>query len=87
VTDVPDYLTLRRHRDLEDFGRRGVWFRRGILGLIALVSLLGLANAFGQRAVTARADVPAATLSISAPRAIRGGDFMRRASTSPRGRP
>jgi hypothetical protein len=76
VTDVPDCLTLRRHRDLEGFGRRGIWFRRGVLGLIAAVAVLGLANVFGQRPVTARAEVPAAILSVYAPSAVRGGDFM-----------
>ena len=76
MSDVPDGLVLKRHRDLEGMGRNGVWARRIVLALIALVSVLGLANVFGQRPSTARADVAAATLSVYAPTAIRGGDFM-----------
>jgi hypothetical protein len=76
VTDVPDQLTLKRHRDLEGVVRNGIWWRRGILGLIAVVCLLGLLNFFGQRPSTSTVDVPAAKLSLYAPSAIRGGDFM-----------
>jgi hypothetical protein len=76
VTDVPDTLVLERHRDLEGMRRSGIWIRRGLLALVALVSLLGLANVFGQRPTTIRADVPEATISLYAPTAIRGGDFM-----------
>ena len=76
MTDIPDCLSLRRNRDLEGLGRTGVWFRRGALGAIAAFSLLGVANVFGQRPTTARAEVPAAVLSVYAPTAVRGGDFM-----------
>lgn len=76
MADVPDGLVLRRHRDLEGMGRSGIWFRRGLLAVIALVAVLGLANFFGQRPSTATADVPAASLEVYAPTAIRGGDFM-----------
>ena len=73
--DLPDTLTVERHRDV-DRGDSGVWFRRGVIALLTLVSVLGLANVFGQRPATARADAPAARLSLYAPTAIRGGDFM-----------
>jgi hypothetical protein len=76
VTNVPDGLVLRRHRDLEGIGRSAIWFRRVALGVIAVVSLLALVNVFGQRPDTARADTQAATFSVYAPTAIRGGDFM-----------
>jgi hypothetical protein len=76
MTDVPDCLTLKRNRDLDGMARSGIWARRALLGLIALVCLAGLANVFGQRPHTTRADVPEATLSVYAPSAIRGGDFM-----------
>jgi hypothetical protein len=76
VTDIPDTLVLRRHRDLEGMGRSGIWVRRGVLAAIVLVAVLGLANVFGQRPSTARADAAAAILSVYAPTAIRGGDFM-----------
>jgi hypothetical protein len=76
MTDVPDTLVLKRHRDLEGMARSGIWIRRGILTLIAIVVLLGLLNVFGQRPVTARNETSAATISLYAPTAIRGGDFM-----------
>jgi hypothetical protein len=76
VTDIPDTLVLERHRDLEGMGRRGIWVRRAVIGLIVLISLLGLANVFGQRPATVRADVPKAIVSLYATSATRGGDFM-----------
>ncbi len=76
MTDVPDGIVLKRHRDLEGMGRSGIWVRRACLALIALVSVLGLVNVFGQRPSTLTANVSAATLSVYAPTAIRGGDFM-----------
>jgi len=76
VTDVPDMLVLKRHRDLEGMGQKGIWVRRGLIAVIAAISLLGLANVFGQRPATVRADVPAATVSLYATNATRGGDFM-----------
>lgn len=76
ATDVPDQLVLERHRDLEGVARSGIWVRRGIIALIAAGCIAGLANVFGQRPMTTQATVPAATLSLYAPAAIRGGDFM-----------
>jgi hypothetical protein len=76
VTDIPDTLVLRRHRDLEGMTRRGIWGRRGVLALIALISILGLLDVFGQRPTTSRIETPAAIMSVYAPSAIRGGDFM-----------
>jgi len=76
VTDVPDLLVLKRHRDLEGMQRSGVWFRRGVIAILTAISAAGLANVFGQRPTTIRAAVPKATISVYAPTAIRGGDFM-----------
>jgi hypothetical protein len=76
VADVPDTLVLRRHRDLEGMGRLEIWARRSILAAIALFSVLGVANVFGQRPATVQAEVPAAKLKIYAPNAARGGDFL-----------
>jgi hypothetical protein len=76
VTDIPDTLVLRRHRDLEGMGRQGIWVRRAVIGVITLIAVLGLFNVFGQRPSTARAETAAAILSVYAPTAIRGGDFM-----------
>jgi hypothetical protein len=72
VADQPDGIVLRRHRDLE--GRRWhPWLRRALLGLIALVLVLALLDVFGQETSTTRAEAGAATLSVSAPGAVRGG--------------
>jgi len=76
VADIPDTIVLERHRDREGSGRSGIWARRGVLIAIAVVSLLGVANVFGQRPATMRVVAPAAIVSIYAPSAIRGGDFM-----------
>ena len=72
MADQPDGIVLRRHRDLQ--GRRWhPWLRRGLLGLIALVLVLALFDVFGQETSTTRAEAGAATLSVSAPCAVRGG--------------
>lgn len=76
MADVPDTLVLRRHRDLQGIFPGAIWIRRGVVALLAGVAALGLANVFGQRPGTARVAVPAAVLSVYAPTAIRGGDFM-----------
>jgi hypothetical protein len=73
MSDVPDGLVLKRHRDLEGMYRSGIWVRRAAIALIAVCAALGLANVFGQRPSTARADVGAATISLYAPTAVRGG--------------
>ncbi len=56
--------------------RSGIWVRRAIIGLLTVFAVLGALNLFGQRPGTVRADVGAATISLYAPDAIRGGDFM-----------
>jgi hypothetical protein len=71
VATTPDLLTLKRHRDLK--GRRGPWARRTILSVIALCSVLGLANVFGQRPDTAVARTSRADLSLYSPSHLRGG--------------
>ena len=72
MADQPDGIVLRRHRDLQ--GRRWhPWLRRGLLGLVALVVVLALFDVFGQASSTTRAETGAATLSVTAPGAVRGG--------------
>jgi hypothetical protein len=73
---MPDTLVLERHRDLEGIGRSGIWWRRGFVAAIAAIAILALFDVFGQRPSTATVSAPAATLSLYAPTAIRGGDFM-----------
>ena len=72
MADQPDGIVLRRHRDLE--GRRWhQWARRALLALVGLVLVLALADVFGQRPSTSHAEADAATLSVNAPSAVRGG--------------
>lgn len=69
---APDHIVLKRHRDL--VGRqRDPWLRRGLLGLLGVVCLLGLADLFGQAGGTTSAAATKAELSISAPTSARSG--------------
>jgi hypothetical protein len=52
---------------------RGTWARRAFLGLLAVLVAAALANVFGQQPSTAVAATRAATLSVQAPDALRGG--------------
>jgi hypothetical protein len=76
MPDVPDCLSLKRHRDLEGMNRSGIWVRRVVLTLIAVLAVLALANVFGQRPSTLEAEGAAAVLEVYSPTDIRGGDFM-----------
>ena len=73
MADIPDLLVLKRHRDLDYAGRYGPLVRRIVLSLVAVVSILGLLNVFGQRPLTTVASAPAATLKLYAPEHLRGG--------------
>jgi hypothetical protein len=69
---LPDGLTLDRNRDLK--GRSGhVWYRRALLGVVAVLPVLGLLNFFGQRPTTTSAHVSAADLVVTAPARLRSG--------------
>ncbi len=72
MADVPDGLVLKRDRDLA--GRdKEIWIRRVIIALVAAIVIAALANVFGQRSSTSKAAVPAATLAIHTPTALRSG--------------
>jgi hypothetical protein len=72
VTDVPDTLVLKRHRDLAGT-RRWPWPRWVVLSLMGVFILLGLANVFGQRPAGVSADSAKARLTLYAPTTVRGG--------------
>ena len=72
MTDVPDRLELKRHRDLEG-RRRHPWPRWLVVALISSFSVLGLLDVFGQRPVTSVAASSAADLKLYAPTHLRGG--------------
>ena len=73
MASLPDGLTLERNRDLEGLYWPGIVFRWIALAVLALISLLGLLNVFGQRPTTVTAEAPQARLELTAPDAMRGG--------------
>jgi hypothetical protein len=72
VADQPDGIVLARHRDLKGRGWHP-WVRRALFGVVALVLLLALFGFVGQSNSTTRVETPAATLTVDAPDAVRGG--------------
>ena len=72
MTDIPDGIILKRHRDLHGL-RKAPWPRRVILGLICAFAILALANVFGQRPATTVAGSDEASLKLYAPTHLRGG--------------
>jgi hypothetical protein len=72
VADIPDRIVLKRHRDLE--GRhRWIWWRHGIVLLLAVFLVLGLLNVFGQAQKTVTTGTGPASLQLAAPTSVRGG--------------
>jgi hypothetical protein len=55
---------------------RGLWARRVVIALFCAVSVLALADRFGQRASTSMATAPAARMRLTAPEVVRGGLFF-----------
>jgi hypothetical protein len=72
MAEVPDRIVLERHRDLEG-QRHRIWWRHGIVALLAVFILLGLLNLFGQAQKIVHAGTGAATLELAAPSSVRGG--------------
>jgi hypothetical protein len=71
-SQLPDGLTLERNRNLH--GRSGhVWYRRVLLGGIAVLPVLALLNIFGQHPTTVSAHGLAADLAVTAPARLRSG--------------
>jgi hypothetical protein len=68
----PQFLTLKRNRDLGGLERRP-WTRTILLLLLTLVIVAGLLNVFGQRPSTETVTVPSATFEVYAPDTLRGG--------------
>ncbi len=66
----------RRFADVEEDERgerRGLRTRRALMGLLALVPLIALTGAIGQRATTTSAAGPQAAIDVRAPETVRGG--------------
>jgi hypothetical protein len=75
VADVPDHLTLKRHRDLRGRERRPILRAVG-LACIGVLCLLGLANVFGQRPSTDTGESDVARLDVYSPREVRSGLYF-----------
>jgi hypothetical protein len=75
VADIPDHLTLKRHRDMIGRERRPIarWVGLGLLGLLCL---LGLVNLFGQRPRTDTAESSAVRLDVYSPPRLRSGLYF-----------
>jgi hypothetical protein len=72
MADIPDHIVLRRHRDLEGWGR----YRRlryPVLGVVLAFLVAGLLNVFGQTPSTVDLQSPRAKLRLYAPTRVRGG--------------
>jgi hypothetical protein len=54
----------------------GLWARRAVIAVLAVVVALALLNRFGQKPETTTARAPAATMTLSAPAVVRGGLFF-----------
>jgi hypothetical protein len=54
----------------------GLWVRRAVLTLFAVIAVLGLFDVFGQATTQTAASTPTATLRVTAPKAVRGGLFF-----------
>jgi hypothetical protein len=75
VRDIPDQLTLRRHRDLHGRERRPILRAIG-LGCLGILCLLGLANVFGQRPSTDTGETGVARLDVYSPLKVRSGLYF-----------
>jgi len=56
--------------------RVSLWTRRATLAVLGIVVVLALLDRFGQRPAQSTARVPAATMTLTAPGAVRGGLFF-----------
>ena len=54
----------------------GLWARRAVMTIFAVIAVLGLLDVFGQGATQTAASTPAAVLRVTAPSAVRGGLFF-----------
>jgi hypothetical protein len=74
MAELPGSLKPDRHRDLGGGRAIAPWVRRVYLALLAVLVALALFGVFGQRTTTATIAVPGrATLSVDAPKRLRGG--------------
>jgi hypothetical protein len=75
VADTPQFLTLKRNRDLEGVSS-GPWARRLLVALLTVVVVLGALNVFGQQPDTVVVDADAARLELFSPEDLRSGLYF-----------
>jgi hypothetical protein len=75
VVDVPEGLTISRHRNLVGREKRPLarWI---LLSLLGVLLLLGLLNVFGQRPQTVTAENAVARLDLYSPERLRSGLYF-----------
>jgi hypothetical protein len=54
----------------------GLWTRRAVMTVFAVIAVLGLLDVFGQGTTQSTTQTPAAVLRLTAPAAVRGGLFF-----------
>jgi hypothetical protein len=72
VPDIPDYIVLKRDRDLQGRGWH-IWLQRGVILVLVAFVAAALANVFGQVPSTIHAESTAARMELYAPDSVRGG--------------
>jgi hypothetical protein len=75
VADTPQFLTLKRNRDLEGATGRP-WARWALVAALAVVVGLGALNVFGQQPETVVVDADAARLEVLSPDDLRSGLYF-----------
>ena len=70
--NVPQGLSVERHRDLVGRAHQ-VWYRRALILVLVAIVGLALANFFGQKPASSHAESSAASLELQAPTRVRGG--------------
>ncbi len=76
MSELPDQLTVERHRDLAGRGRHP-WVRRVAITLCSGMIVAALLGAIGQSDRAASARGPTAQLTVTAPEVLRGGLLWR----------
>ena len=75
MADTPQFLTLKRNRDLEGTGGRP-WVRWLLVAALTVVVVLGAFNVFGQSPETEVVDADAARLELLSPDDLRSGLYF-----------
>jgi hypothetical protein len=75
VADTPQFLTLKRNRDLDGIAGKP-WVRWLLVALLSVVVVLGALNVFGQQPEATVAEAETAQLELLSPDDVRSGLFF-----------